>query len=336
MATLVTGGAGYVGSHTVVTLHDSGREVVVLDDFSAAPRRTVDALRSLTLRSLRVVEADAADAPAVDAVLQRHEIDSVIHFAALKSAPESLADPIRYYSRNLASTMVLAEACARHGVRRFVFSSSAAVYGTPATLPVTEEAPAAPQSPYGASKQMCERILADTAAAVGGQAVMLRYFNPVGAHPSGRLGEDPLGTPENLVPRVMQTLLALRGPVPVFGSDYDTRDGTAVRDYVHVMDVAEAHTAVLDAALGERSSRAYNVGTGRGSTVLEVLAAASQAAGRPVPHEMRGRRPGDAAAIWADCARAARELRWTPRRGLQEMLDDHWSFARSQLAREAL
>ena len=332
MATLVTGGAGYIGSHTAVALHDAGREVVILDDFSGARRRAVDAIRSLTHESLLVVEADACDPDAVASVFERRQIDSVVHFAALKSAYESIGDPLRYYRQNLMSTIVLAETAVRNGVKRFVFSSSATVYGAPASPPVTEDSPTAPQNPYGASKQMCEQILADTVEASAMQAVMLRYFNPVGAHPSGLLGEDPLQRPANLVPRVMQTLLGHDGPVRVFGSDYDTRDGTAIRDYIHVMDLAEAHIAALSVDLKHRDSRVYNLGTGTGSTVMEVLAAASSAAGRPVAHEFCDRRAGDAAASWADCTRALRELRWKPRRDLQQMLDDHWNFARSNLA----
>lgn len=335
MVALVTGGAGYVGSHTVVALCDAGHEVVILDDFSGAHRRTVDTIRSLTRQAVPVVEADAADSAALADVFGRWTIDSVIHFAALKSAPESVGDPLRYYHANLMSLISLAEASLHHSVSRFVFSSSAAVYGSPSSLPVTENTPTAPLNPYGASKQMCERILADMSAASGLSTVTLRYFNPVGAHRSALLGEDPLGPPANLVPRIVQTMLGGDRPLQVFGSDYDTRDGTAIRDYVHVMDLAEAHCAALNVDMRDRSSRVYNLGTGNGSTVLEVLAAAERAAGRAVPHEFRERRTGDSPALWADCTRALNELNWKPRRNLQQMLDDQWRFACANLADRA-
>ena len=283
MATLVTGGAGYVGSHTVVALHAAGRDVVILDDFSNASRRAVDAVRSLTSRSLPVEEGDAADAGALDTVFSGWPIDSVVHFAARKSVWESVSDPLGYYGTNLSSTIAVAAAAIERGAERLVFSSSATVYGTPPSLPVTEEAPAAPESPYGATKHMSEQILADAAAASDLTAVSLRYFNPVGAHPSGLIGEDPVGVPQNLVPAVMQVAVGRRDRLQVFGSDYDTADGTTVRDYVHVMDLAEGHVTALDADISPFASRVFNLGTGVGSTVLQVLAAASVAVGSPHP-----------------------------------------------------
>ncbi len=331
MATLVTGGAGYVGSHTTVALHAAGRSVVILDDFSAAERAAVDAIRGLTDRYLPVVEGDAADPAVLEGVFNAHKIDSVAHFAARKSVVESVSDPLGYYRVNLGSTIALAAAALGRGIRRFVFSSSAAVYGTPAELPVTERAPAAPESPYGATKHMCERILADAAAAAGGaEVVMLRYFNPVGAHPSGLIGESPSGVPENLVPRVMQVAASRLGVLRVYGSDYGTPDGTAVRDYVHVMDLAEGHVAALEAGIGPDSSRVFNLGTGVGTSVLELLQAASEATGRSVPYEVAERRAGDVAASWADCTRANTELGWKARRDLSRMLRDHWNFQRRQ------
>ena len=328
MATLVTGGAGYVGSHTVVALSAAGRDVVILDDFSNASPRAVDAVRSLTRPDLPVVEGDAADPAVLDSVFGRFGIDSVIHFAARKSVAESVADPLGYYRSNLGSTIAVAEAATDRGVGRLVFSSSAAVYGTPSSLPVEEDALAEPESPYGASKLMCERILADAAAASSIQAVMLRYFNPVGAHPSGLIGEDPAGDPANLVPRVMQAAAGRLDRLEVFGDDYGTPDGTAVRDYVHVMDLAEGHTAALEADIGPEPSRVYNLGTGTGTSVLEVLAAAAEAVGKAVPYEIASRRPGDVKACWADCTRARQELGWQARRNLSQMLSDHWNFTR--------
>ncbi len=329
MATLVTGGAGYVGSHTTVALHDAGRDVVILDDFSNASRGVIDAMRGLTSSDLVVVEGDAGDPDVLDPVFSSHQIDSVVHFAALKSVAESVGDPLGYYRSNLGSVIALAAAAVERGVERLVFSSSATVYGTTSTLPVTEDAPTVPESPYGETKLMGERILADAAAASGLRAVMLRYFNPVGAHPSGLIGEDPVGEPENLVPRIMQVALGRLDQLRVFGGDYATADGTTVRDYVHVMDLAEGHVAALDADIAPARSRVYNLGTGSGTTVLQVVAAASEVVGSPIPHEMAERRPGDLEASWADCTRARDELGWQARRSLAQMLADHWNFVRS-------
>ena len=328
MATLVTGGAGYIGSHTTVALHDAGRDVVILDDFSNASRRAVDSIRSLTRPDLPVVEGDVGDPDTLDAALGRHRIDSVIHFAARKSVSESVGDPLGYYRSNLGSVIALAAAMIERGVGRLVFSSSAAVYGSSSSLPFTEDSPTLPESPYGATKLMGERILADAAAASGMTAVMLRYFNPVGAHPSGLVGEDPSGEPANLVPRVMEVAAGRRDRLSVFGADYATADGTAVRDYVHVVDLAEGHVAALDVGMAPGRSRVYNLGTGSGTTVLQLLAAASEALGTPIGHELAERRPGDVEASWADCTRARDELGWQARRSLPQMLADHWNFAR--------
>ncbi len=328
MATLVTGGAGYIGSHTTVALHDAGRDVVILDDFSNASRRVIDSIRSLTRPELPVVEGDTADPDTLDEAFGGHRIDSVVHFAARKSVAESVGDPLGYYRSNLGSTIALVTAAIERGVGRLVFSSSASVYGSTPSLPVTEDSPTVPESPYGATKLMGERILADAAAASELTAVMLRYFNPVGAHPSGLLGEDPAGDPANLVPRIMQVATGRLGRLNVFGGDYRTHDGTTVRDYVHVMDLAEGHAAALDADIAPARSRVYNLGTGSGTTVLQVVAAASAAVGSPIPHEMAERRPGDVEASWADCTRARDELRWQARRGLDQMLSDHWNFVR--------
>ena len=328
MATLVTGGAGYIGSHTVVALHDAGRDVVVLDDFSNASRRVIDAIRSLTRTDLPIVEGDTASPDTLGEAFGGHRIDSVVHFAARKSVAESVSDPLGYYRSNLGSTIALATAVIERGVGRLVFSSSATVYGSTRSLPVTEDSPTVPENPYGATKLMGERILADAAAASKLTAVMLRYFNPVGAHPSGLIGEDPAQEPTNLVPRVMQVAAGRLERLSVYGGDYGTVDGTTVRDYVHVMDLAEGHVAALDADIAPACSRAYNLGTGSGTTVLRVLAVASEAVGAPIPYEMAGRRPGDVEASWADCTRARDELGWQARRGLDQMLADHWNFVR--------
>ena len=328
MTTLVTGGAGYVGSHTVVALCETGRDVLILDDFSNAQRHVVDALRALTRTRIEVVEGDAADRAAIDRICRSRDIDSIIHFAAHKSVPESVAEPLRYYRNNLASTLALAEAALERGIARFVLSSSAVVYGTAGELPVTEESPLAPESPYGATKQMCERILADASADSRLGSVLLRYFNPVGAHPSGDIGETPLSEPQNLVPVVMEVAAGTRARLQIFGDDYDTPDGTTIRDYVHVMDLAEGHVAALDADMGPHSCRAFNLGTGVGTSVYEVVRAASEVTQREIPSDVVARRPGDLAASWADCRRAATELRWSAQRDLTQMLGDHWRFLR--------
>lgn len=337
MATLVTGGAGYVGSHVVVALCEAGRDPVVLDDFSNSSPRAVAAIREIAGRSLPVVEGDACDRAAVERVFDRHPIDSVIHLAARKSVAESRERPLDYYRTNLVSTVSVAEAMIERGLERLVFSSSAVVYGAPARAPVTEQAALAPPlNPYGASKAMSEQILRDAAASSGLRVALLRYFNPVGAHPSGVIGEDPRGTPANLVPYVMQVAVGRLDRVEVFGADYDTPDGTGVRDYVHVVDLAEGHVAALGvlerqagpAGAGLGAAVAYNLGTGRGHSVLEVLAAASEAVGFPIPHALAARRPGDAAAVWADCRWAAAELGWTASRDLAAMMRDHWNWQR--------
>lgn len=326
VTTLVTGGAGYIGSHTAVALYDAGRDVVVLDDFSNAHRNVAEVLRSLTSPQLVVVDGDATDRAAVEQVFDAHAIDSVVHFAAHKSVPESFDVPMRYYRNNVGSTLTIAEAAVARGVERFVFSSSAVVYGTPRTLPVTEDMPTEPLSPYGATKLMCERILGDIAAASGMQVSILRYFNPVGAHASGRIGEQPVGTGLNLVPVAIRVALGSADRLQVYGDDYDTRDGTAVRDFVHVMDLAEGHLVALEADLGTCPSRVFNLGTGVGTTVLELVAAAEAATGRSIPYEIVGRRSGDISESWADCTRAAEELGWRAQRGLPKMLADHWAF----------
>lgn len=328
MTTLVTGGAGYVGSHTVVALCAAGREVVILDDFSNARRSVVDALRALTGARLDVVEDDAADRAVIDRTCGAHDIDSIVHFAAHKSVSESVVEPLRYYRNNLASTVALAEAAIERGIPRIVLSSSATVYGTAAELPVTEESPLSPESPYGATKQMCERILADASASSSTRSVLLRYFNPVGAHPSGDIGEIPLGEPQNLVPAVMEVALGTRSRLQLFGDDYDTPDGTTIRDYIHVMDLAEGHVAALEADLGSYASRAFNLGTGVGTSVHEIVRAASEVTQREIPFDVVARRPGDLAESWADCRRAATELGWSAQRELKQMLGDHWRFLR--------
>jgi UDP-glucose 4-epimerase len=327
MATLVTGGAGYIGSHTAVALHETGRDVVVIDNFSNSGPKAVDALRVLTTPDLAFVEGDLLDSDAVRRVFRDHDIDEVIHFAAYKAVGESVAKPLDYYRNNLGSTIGLVEAMVEYEVSRLVFSSSCTVYGQPDEIPVTEAAPTGAESPYGWTKYMSEQILTDASAALPLDVVLLRYFNPVGAHPSGTLGEDPNGIPNNLVPFVMQVAVGRMEQVRVFGTDYDTPDGSGVRDYIHVMDLAEAHVAALDAlASGLSGAVPINVGTGVGSSVLEVIKAASDAVGAEIPYEVVDRRPGDIAKTWAATDYAAEVLGWRATRDLDEMLRDHWRW----------
>jgi len=338
MAVLVTGGAGYIGSHTAVVLHEAGRDVVVLDDLSNSSMAAVEALRALTRPDLPFIRADAADVDAVGRAIVDHGVDEVVHFAAFKSVSGSIADPDGYHRNNVGSTVGVAEAMRRNGVSRIVFSSSCTVYGEPTSLPVTEDSPISASNPYGATKVACEELLAAEADAGGLDVLLLRYFNPVGAHSSGDLGEDPRGTPDNLVPYLMQVAVGRRESLSVFGGDYDTPDGSAIRDYIHVVDLAEGHLAALDAlagsddgdvrdpSVGSTGCRAVNLGTGAGHSVLEVLAAAGRVIGRPVPHEVVGRRDGDIEQIWADPSLAADLLGWRARRGLDEMLADHWRW----------
>lgn len=329
MAVLVTGGAGYIGSHTAVALHDAGREVVIVDNFSNSSPKAVDAIRVLTTDSMVMVEADMLDAEAVARVFKDHDIDEVIHFAAYKAVGESVDKPLDYYRNNLGSTIGLVHAMVDAGVSKLVFSSSCTVYGQPDVIPVTEAAPTGAESPYGWTKYMSEQILSDAAAAVDLDVVLLRYFNPVGAHESGTLGEDPNGIPNNLVPFVMQVAVGRLEKVMVFGGDYDTADGTAVRDYIHVVDLAEGHVAALDALAGEMSGcTAVNLGTGVGSTVLDVVHAASAAVGSPIPYEVVGRRAGDIEKIYAHPAYAEEVLGWRSKRDLADMMRDHWNWQR--------
>ena len=328
MTVLAVGGAGYVGSHTVAALHAAGCGVVILDDFSNAPREMIARLHEAVSGDIVCVEGDACDAATIDRAIEAHGVSDIVHFAARKSVPESVAEPLRYYRANLGSTLALAAAAAQHGLRRIVLSSSAAVYGNRAAMPVTESAPADPASPYAATKAMSERILTDAAAAGGAEAVVLRYFNPVGAHSSGLLGDRSVGESAGLMTVVLDVAAGHRGKLCVFGADYGTRDGTAIRDFVHVADIAEAHVAALRADLGDHRARAYNLGSGRGTTVLELVTVAREATGRDIEYQIDRRRPGDVAVSWADCSRALTELGWSARRDLREMVRDHWNFQR--------
>jgi UDP-glucose 4-epimerase len=326
---LVTGGAGYIGSHTCVTLLEAGARVVVLDNLANSSVVALDRVRKLVPGSdalLEFVEGDIRDPADLDRAFGAGDVDSVIHFAGLKAVGESVAEPLRYYEHNVAGTVQLLRAMERHDVHDLVFSSSCTVYGEPPTVPITEDIPLGATSPYGRTKLHIEEMLRDVAATGGWRMVLLRYFNPVGAHPSGRIGEDPAGIPNNLMPYIMQVAVGRRDHLTVFGDDYPTPDGTAIRDYLHVVDLAEGHLAALDRMDRIDGAVAVNLGTGVGSSVLEVVRAAATATGREIPYEIGPRRAGDIVAAWADAQRAMTLLEWSASRTLADMCADHWHW----------
>lgn len=327
MHVLVTGGCGYIGSHTVVELVTAGHRVTVVDDLSNSSAVALQRVEELTGVRVEFVQLDVRDRRRLDEVLAREPVDAVIHFAGLKAVGESVADPVRYWDVNVGSTLSLVGAMGAHGVRRIVFSSSATVYGDPVAVPITEDAAIAPTNPYGHTKAAIERLLSDLAdSGQGWQVSLLRYFNPVGAHPSGRIGEDPTGIPNNLLPFVAQVAVGRRPELLVFGDDYDTPDGTGVRDYIHVVDLAAGHVAALDRPPAPDQVRAVNLGTGVGQSVLSVVRAFSLASGRDIPYRTVDRRPGDVAACFADVGRARDLLGWSAQRDLAEACADTWRW----------
>jgi len=329
MRVLVSGGAGYIGSHTVLSLVASGHDVVVVDDFSNAKPTVVGRLESLSGVHVPVHAIDLTDAEKTERLFAHEQFDAVVHFAGFKAVGESVAKPLEYYRNNLDSTMSLLEAMRRHHVPRLVFSSSATVYGEHAPVPYQEDyAHLSSSSPYGQTKVMIERIMSDVAAASDGLKVaLLRYFNPVGAHPSGRIGEDPQGIPNNLMPFLAQVAVGKRDKLVVFGDDYPTADGTCERDYLHVEDLAAGHVAALQHldAMAE-PVRAFNLGTGTGTSVLQMLHAFERAVGRELPYEVGPRRAGDLPAFWADPTRAQTELGWRATRTIDDMCADTWRW----------
>jgi UDP-glucose 4-epimerase len=336
---LVTGGAGYIGSHTCVQLLDAGARVVVVDNLDNASPVALERVRELAGLGpddprLSFHELDLRDGEALHRLLADDPVGAVIHFAGRKAVGESVEQPLAYYDHNLAGTIALVKAMSATGVRDLVFSSSCTVYGDPEVVPITESAPTGAINPYGRTKLFIEDLLRDVAAAgaLAGhdpwRIVLLRYFNPVGAHPSGRIGEDPLGIPNNLMPFIMQVAVGRHERLRVFGDDYETPDGTCIRDYIHVVDLADAHLAALDALERVEGCRAVNVGTGRGSSVLEVVAAAGRAVGHDIPYEVVARRPGDAPCVYADTTLARELLGWSARYGLDDMCRDHWRWQR--------
>ena len=330
MRILVTGGTGYIGSHTTLALLEAGHDVVVLDNLANSSEESLNRVQDLAGRRAEFVRADLLDEPAVDAVFTDHAIDAVIHFAGLKAVGESVAKPLYYYHNNVGGTLNLLRMMDKHDVRTLVFSSSATVYGASEEVPLTEKTPMDAVNPYGRTKEQIEDILADLGAAdERWNIALLRYFNPAGAHESGRIGEDPTGVPNNLLPFVAQVAVGRREKVMVFGDDYPTPDGTGVRDYIHVVDLAAGHLAALEYITAKAGVHRWNLGTGNGSSVLQVLAAFSRAAGKEIPYETTDRRPGDAAVSYADPSAALAELGWSATRSLDAMCEDHWRWQKN-------
>ncbi|MDD2993568.1 MAG: UDP-glucose 4-epimerase GalE [Pygmaiobacter sp.] len=328
MAVLVSGGAGYIGSHTCLALIEARFDVLVADNLVNSCEEAVARTRQLAGKEFEFIKIDLCDEKATEALFNAHpEIDAVIHFAGLKAVGESVAKPLEYYDNNITSTLVLLKAMRRHGVKQFVFSSSATVYGDPHTVPITEDFPLSATNPYGQTKLMIEQMLRDIQKADPALNVaLLRYFNPIGAHPSGMIGEDPAGIPNNLVPYIAQVAVGKLKQVSVFGDDYNTHDGTGVRDYIHVMDLASGHVAALRKLAQKPGLVTYNLGTGHGYSVLDVIHAYEKACGKTLPYVIAPRRPGDIAACYADPAKATAELGWQAKYGIEEMCRDSWNW----------
>jgi UDP-glucose 4-epimerase len=327
MEVLVTGGAGYIGSHTCLELLQAGYEVIVVDNLVNSKEESLKRVQELTGKSLRFHKVDLLEKETLGAVFENYSIEAVIHFAGLKAVGESATIPLRYYYNNVAGTLILCDVMQEHNVRNLVFSSSATVYGDPHRVPITEDFPLSATNPYGRSKLMIEEILRDLHRADESWNIgILRYFNPVGAHSSGRIGEDPNGIPNNLVPYIAQVAVGKLPELFVFGNDYPTHDGTGVRDYIHVVDLALGHLKALDKLTSNPGVVTYNLGTGRGYSVLEVVAAFEKASGKKMPYKMVKRRPGDVASCYADPTKAKRELGWTADRGIDEMCVDVWRW----------
>ncbi|WP_097005977.1 UDP-glucose 4-epimerase GalE [Lacrimispora amygdalina] len=329
MAILVTGGAGYIGSHTCVELLNAGLEVVVVDNLCNSSRESMKRVMEITGKKLNFYEADLLDREALNQIFEKETIDGVIHFAGLKAVGESVGMPLEYYHNNITGTLVLCDVMRKHGVKNIVFSSSATVYGDPQFVPITEECPKGEiTNPYGRTKGMLEQILTDLNTADSQWNVMLlRYFNPIGAHESGRIGEDPKGIPNNLLPYITQVAVGKLERLGVFGSDYNTPDGTCVRDYIHVVDLAVGHVKALN-AMSKKSGGVwiYNLGTGIGYSVLDVIHAFEEANDLKIPYTIKERRPGDIPTCYADSSKAEKELGWKAERGLKEMCRDSWKW----------
>lgn len=327
LAILITGGAGYIGSHTCIELMSAGYDIVVLDNGRNSNPAVMERVRAIASRDFPAYQADLLNADPLDQIFQNHEIEAVIHFAGLKAVGESMAQPLEYYHNNVGGTIALCRAMQKHGVKRMVFSSSATVYGMQEKVPLTEDLPVSPINPYGQTKAMIEQILRDVAASDPAWSVaLLRYFNPVGAHKSGRIGEDPSGVPNNLVPYITQVAVAKLPQLSVYGTDYPTADGTCVRDYIHILDLAAGHVKALERVAATTGADAYNLGTGRGYSVLEVIDAFERASGQEIPRKVTDRRPGDAPISYANVEKARALLGWEATRDIVEMCADSWRW----------
>ena len=328
MAILVTGGAGYIGSHTVVELQNAGYDVVVLDNLSNASEKSLDRVSKITGKPVKFYKADILDRDALNEIFEKESIDSCIHFAGLKAVGESVAKPWEYYENNIAGTLTLVDVMRKHNVKNMIFSSSATVYGDPAFVPITEECPKGQcTNPYGWTKSMLEQILSDIQKAdPEWNIVLLRYFNPIGAHKSGTIGENPNGIPNNLMPYITQVAVGKLKELGVFGNDYDTPDGTGVRDYIHVVDLARGHVMALKKLQGNAGLNIYNLGTGNGYSVLDLVNNFQEATGVKVPYSIKPRRPGDIATCYASADKAFEELGWKAEFGIKEMCEDSWRW----------
>lgn len=328
MKILVTGGAGYIGSHTCVELLEAGYDVVVVDNLYNSSEKSVERVKEITGKDLAFYQADILDEEALDKIFEKEKVDAVIHFAGLKAVGESVAKPLEYYKNNITGTLILCDVMRKHKVKNIIFSSSATVYGDPAFIPITEECPkGTPTNPYGWTKSMIEQILTDFHTAdEEWNVILLRYFNPIGAHKSGRIGEDPKGIPNNLLPYVAQVAIGKLECLGVFGDDYDTPDGTGVRDYIHVVDLARGHVKAIDKIKENPGVKIYNLGTGKGYSVLDIVKAFGKACGHDIPYVIKERRPGDIATCYSDASLAKKELGWEAEYGIEEMCADSWNW----------
>lgn len=331
MKILLTGGAGYIGSHTAIELNNAGHEVVIVDNLANSKEDVVKRVEEITGKEIPFIKADVRDRDAMDQIFKSYKIDAVIHFAGLKAVGESVAKPLEYYENNMNATFVLLDVMRNNGCKNIIFSSSATVYGDPAIIPITEECPKGHcTNPYGQTKSMLEEVLMDVQKAdPEWNVVLLRYFNPIGAHKSGLIGENPNGIPNNLMPYITQTAIGIRKELGVFGDDYDTPDGTGVRDYIHVVDLATGHVAALKAIEKNCGVAIYNLGTGHGYSVLDVVKAFEKANDLKVPYVIKPRRPGDIATCYCNPAKAKAELGWEAQYGIEDMCRDSWNFQKN-------
>lgn len=330
MAILITGGAGYIGSSTCIELLNAGEEIVIADNFSNSKPAALDRIKEITGADFKFYKADMREEDALEEIFEQNDIREVIHFAGLKAVGESVEKPLMYYDNNVAGTVNLLKKMSAHGVKRMVFSSSATVYGAPKSVPIKEDFPLSTTNPYGATKLMIEDILRDVCFADKDfSAALLRYFNPIGAHQSGRIGENPNGIPNNIMPRLLNVALGKQPYMTVYGDDYPTKDGTGVRDYLHVTDLAAGHLAALNWVRKNKGAEAFNLGTGTGYSVLDIIHALEKAIGREIPFKVTPRRPGDVPECYADASKALKVLGWKAHKNLEDMCADAWNFARN-------